>query len=204
MTEPPEIYPSPSYDELAQQLEEAHREIAELERGLDAAAQIDGRELEWRAAAYFARVRTALVDALGGEDAVPPEATLVQLVEALRTAASAKSKAPPTRTPPPVRWIAQGPHAGVYLYEPSLRLWAHLVPGSGVALLGSLPPGTEPLYSVHDVELAIDGYRSELQAHERVDQEVHDVAKRDLIIELIDAAEYAVAAADMRHEQGAT
>lgn len=107
---------------------------------------------------------------------------------------------PRSNTPPAVRWIAEGPHAGVFLYDPGTGLWAHLRPNCGTAMLVRLPVGTEPLYSVHDVELALDAYRTELPAAVQLKVDYHHVETRDSVIaEMIDAAGYAEVAADLRH-----
>lgn len=153
MIEPTEIYPSLSYDELAQQLEEARREIAQLQAGLDASVRLDAIESGWRAAA---------------------------------------------KTPPAARWIADGEHAGYYLYAVEFGKWRRVsLNGAIFYPLSELPPATEPLYSVHDVELALDAYRAKSQLRPAE----HDAVRDSVMSEVIDAAEYAIAAVEMRHEQ---
>ena len=117
--------------------------------------------------------------------------------------------------PPPVRWVPDGEHAGIYTYEPELQLWAWTRPGSGICPLVKLPPGTEPLVTLHDVELAIDQYRDErdtIWENARASSELDDLSPGDLhtqartaaLSELRAADDYPIMIAEQKHERSTT
>jgi hypothetical protein len=95
-------------------------------------------------------------------------------------------------SPPAIRWIPAGEHAGIYTWIPTLRNWRHttLVPG-GIEdrTVENIPPGATPLIALSDVSEALDLYRDQLDACCWPDSEQHADAKAAALTELADAAD---------------
>lgn len=102
-------------------------------------------------------------------------------------------------TPPAVRWIPDGEHAGVYLYAPILGVgkWRRtVVTRHGVRdeTVDQLPVGTQQLIPEADLGHILDAYRSELQVV--VDDAEHQAARDAVLIEVADAGDYSTDAAE--------
>jgi hypothetical protein len=101
-----------------------------------------------------------------------------------------------TTTPPAVRWVPDGPHAGLYIWIPGIERWQRTdVRASGVLniIVHDMPDGPEqPLVPIVDAGHAIDFYRNSLREEDRADSIPHAVARRAALRELADAADLAI------------
>lgn len=96
---------------------------------------------------------------------------------------------------PVVRWVPDGPHAGLYIWVPGIERWQrteiHAFRDSGVlnTVVRDLPSGAQTLVPLCDAGHAIDFYRDFLRPEDQADGVPHAVARRHALAELSDAAD---------------
>lgn len=106
--------------------------------------------------------------------------------------------------PPAVYWVPDGDDAGVYIYSPKGPTWTRVNFDDGVAFFGdSCPPGAEQLFCWMDVRMILNEYR-ELRRDQGM-TDISDQRHNELLDEvwalMLDASDWPVVAADMRHER---
>ena len=96
--------------------------------------------------------------------------------------------------PPAVRWVPDGPHAGLYIRLPVIEQWQWTEKRHGGGVTNSVvpepPPGAIELVPISAIEHAIDFYRDSLRAEDRADGVPHAVARRTALRGLADGAIY--------------